>query len=157
MVLQSAGILLFRRQDEGVEVLLVHPGGPFFRHKDLGAWSIPKGEFSDDEEAETAAVRELEEETGYRLRSALIPLTPIKQKGGKTVFAWAAEGDFDASSMVSNTFALEWPPRSGTMQEFPEVDRAAWFSPNEARAKINPAQAGLIDELVEILGLRGEN
>jgi predicted NUDIX family NTP pyrophosphohydrolase len=152
---QSAGILLFRRTTGAVEFLLVHPGGPFFRNKDLGVWSIPKGEFSETEDPKTAAVRELEEETGYRLEAPLLPLNAIKQKGGKTVLAWAAEGDLDAELITSNTFTLEWPPRSGQMQEFPEVDRAAWFKADEARARINPAQFALIEELIGILDSGG--
>lgn len=148
---QSAGILLYRTSDRGLEVLLVHPGGPFFRNKDLGVWSIPKGEFTEGEEPTVVAVRELEEETGYRLEAPLIPITPIKQKGGKIVFAWAAEGDLDAEAITSNTFTLEWPPRSGRMREFPEVDRAAWLTVDEAREKINQAQIAFIEELKRIL------
>ena len=155
MAKQSAGILLYRRTARGLEVLLVHPGGPFFAKKDAGVWSIPKGEFTDDEEPATAAVRELEEETGYRLDAALLPLNPIKQKGGKKVFAWAAEGDLDLVTIVSNTFPLEWPPRSGRMQEFPEVDRAGWFTVDEAREKIKGAQMALVEELAGILDPSG--
>jgi predicted NUDIX family NTP pyrophosphohydrolase len=151
MAKQSAGILLYRRTDHGVEVLLVHPGGPFFITKDAGAWSIPKGEFVEGEDPAHAAVRELQEETGHVLTAPLKPLTPIKQNGGKTVIAFAAEGDLDAAAIVSNTFTLEWPPRSGNMQEFPEVDRAGWFSPPDGRLKINPAQNALIEELLAIL------
>jgi predicted NUDIX family NTP pyrophosphohydrolase len=147
----SAGILLFRRTGRGLEFLLVHPGGPFFAKKELGIWSIPKGEFIEGEDPAAAAVRELEEETGYRLNAPLVPLSPVKQKGGKTVLAWAAEGDLDADSIVSNTFTLEWPPRSGRMQEFPEIDRAGWFTVDEARERINPAQLALIEELVDKL------
>jgi predicted NUDIX family NTP pyrophosphohydrolase len=134
-----------------LEVLLVHPGGPFFVKKDLGAWSIPKGEFADGEDPQQAAIREVQEETGYNVEGPFIPLNPITQKGGKKVYAWAAEGDLDALTIVSNTFALEWPPRSGRTQDFPEVDRAGWFPPDEAREKIKLAQAALIDELLTII------
>lgn len=149
---QSAGILLYRTSPGGLEVLLVHPGGPFFQNKDLGVWSIPKGEFTEGEDPAAVAVRELEEETGYRLEAAIITLTPIKQKGGKMVLAWAAEGDLDADAITSNTFTIEWPPRSGRLQDFPEVDRAAWFMVAEARERINPAQFAFIEELMKTLG-----
>ena len=123
----SAGILLFRRRPGGVEVLLVHPGGPFWAKKDEGAWSIPKGEAEPGEDLLAVARREFREETGAALEGAVLDLGGVKQKGGKTVVAWAAEGDFDPASLTSNTFAMEWPPRSGKRAEFPEVDRAAWF------------------------------
>jgi predicted NUDIX family NTP pyrophosphohydrolase len=152
---RSAGILLFRRTAEGVEVLLVHPGGPFWARRDAGAWSIPKGEHDPDDPApEACALRELEEETGKTLSpDDLVPLGEIRQKGGKVVAAWAAEGDLDAAAIRSNTFELEWPPRSGRRQEFPEVDRAEWFPPAEAREKLLPAQAAFVDRLLEQLGL----
>jgi predicted NUDIX family NTP pyrophosphohydrolase len=151
MVKQSAGILLYRWRNGRPELLLVHPGGPFFKKKDAGAWSIPKGEFLDGENPQTVALRELQEETGHLLTASLTPLTPIKQKGGKQVFAWAAEDDLDAAAIVSNTFSLIWPPRSGRVVEFPEVDRAAWFPEDQAREKINPGQVPFIDELIAIL------
>jgi predicted NUDIX family NTP pyrophosphohydrolase len=148
----SAGLLLYRVRDGAPEVLLVHPGGPFWARKDAGAWSIPKGEHGADEDAYAAALRELAEELGTA--PALgdpIDLGDIKQRGGKIVRAWAAEADFDPDTLASNTFELEWPPRSGRRQEFPEVDRAQWFSSEEARERINPAQAELIDRLLERL------
>ena len=144
---QSAGLLVYRETDAGVEVFLVHPGGPFFARKDDGVWSIPKGEF-DDEDPLTAARREFEEEIGQRIAGDFFELTPIKQKGGKIVYAWAVEADIDADSIKSNTFEMEWPPRSGKTARFPEVDRAAWFDPETAKQKINPAQAALITELI---------
>jgi predicted NUDIX family NTP pyrophosphohydrolase len=152
---ESAGILLFRTPGDGLEVLLVHPGGPFWAKKDLGAWSIPKGGLEDDEEPRRCALRELEEELGPAPEldsGVLIELGSVRQKGGKLVHAWAAEADFDPATLSSNTFELEWPPRSGRRSEFPEVDRAAWFGPDEARRRILPAQAPLIDRLLERLG-----
>jgi len=148
----SAGILLFRREDNGLRVFLVHPGGPFFARKDAGNWSIPKGEIAEGEDALAAALREFEEETGCRPAGAFIPLSPVTQKGGKTVIAWATEGSCNAETIRSNTFSLEWPPKSGRMQEFPEVDRAGWFTVDEAKQKLHPAQVALIDELVNKLG-----
>ena len=155
MVKRSAGILLYRRGADGVEVLLVHPGGPFWQRKDAGAWSIPKGEVGDGEDELERALREFEEETGTALApSELLELGAIRQRGGKTVTAWAAAGDLDPAHVRSNTFELEWPPRSGTLRTFPEVDRAEWFSPAQARDKILPAQAELIDRLVSLLAER---
>jgi predicted NUDIX family NTP pyrophosphohydrolase len=148
----SAGILLHRQGNGGVEVLLVHPGGPFWARKDLGAWSIPKGEIDTDEDARAAARREFAEETGTRLPDgALDELGSVRQKSGKVVFAFAAAGDLDPAAIVSNTFELEWPPRSGRMQAFPEVDRAEWFGLAAARAKLIPAQAALVDRLEALL------
>ncbi|WP_028059424.1 NUDIX domain-containing protein [Candidatus Solirubrobacter pratensis] len=148
MAKRSAGILLHRDTGAGVEVLLVHPGGPFWAKKDLGAWSIPKGEHDDAEEALACALREFAEETGTALSPGeLTDLGAIRQRGGKTVQAWAAEGDLDADAIRSNTFTVEWPPRSGRMCEYPEVDRAAWFALDEARERINPAQAAFLDRL----------
>ena len=148
----SAGFLLYRLTDHGPEVLLVHPGGPFWTNKDAGAWSIPKGEYGDDEDPQAAARRELAEELGsLPALGEPIDLGEVKQPGGKIVHAWAAEGDFDPATLHSNTFEMQWPPRSGQMQEFPEVDRAEWFTPDEAREKINPAQAAFIDRLLERL------
>ena len=149
MASQSAGILLYRLLG-GPEVFLVHPGGPFFAKKDLGSWTIPKGEFSSEDPLD-AALREFEEETGTRLAGPVLPLLPVRQKGGKTVYAWAISGDIDADRIVSNTFEIEWPPRSGKRQAFPEIDRAAWFGLVEARLRINAAQVALIDELETLL------
>jgi predicted NUDIX family NTP pyrophosphohydrolase len=148
MAKRSAGILLYRFRDGTLEVLLVHPGGPFWASKDLGAWSIPKGEVGDGEDPLAVAVRELEEETGHRLPAAdLVALGEVRQRGGKTVAAWAAPGDLDAAAITSNTFTLEWPPRSGRRHEFPEVDRAGWFDLASARDKLLAAQAVLLDRL----------
>jgi predicted NUDIX family NTP pyrophosphohydrolase len=145
---QSAGILLYRKINNKLQVFLVHPGGPFFKNKDLGAWSIPKGEFSEGEEALLAAKREFEEETGQPIDGNFIPLTPVKLKSGKTVYAWAVEGDINHETIFSNLFEMEWPPKSGKKQSFPEIDRAGWFEVGEAKLKINIAQAAFIDELV---------
>ncbi|MCC8423363.1 NUDIX domain-containing protein [Mucilaginibacter sp. UR6-11] len=146
---QSAGILLYRNINDQTEVFLVHPGGPFFKNKDEGSWSIPKGEFLDDEDPLLAARREFLEETGQKLiGEQFIELSPIKQKSGKTVFAWAIEGDIDPTTVVSNLFEIEWPPKSGKQASFAEVDRADWFVPEIAKTKINPAQIPLIDELL---------
>jgi predicted NUDIX family NTP pyrophosphohydrolase len=144
----SAGILLHRHRDGAVEVLLVHPGGPLWARRDLGAWSIPKGEYQAGEDPEAAARREFEEELGTPAPAgAATDLGEIRQKSGKLVRAWALEGDLDAAQITSNTCELEWPPRSGTRIEIPEVDRAEWFSLAAAREKINPAQAELLDRL----------
>jgi predicted NUDIX family NTP pyrophosphohydrolase len=154
-ILTSAGILLFRIAGESIEVLLVHPGGPFWAKKDLGAWSIPKGECEEGEELRDCALRELGEELGTRFDfppDALVELGAIRQKGGKVVHCWAAEGDFDPAALRSNTFAIEWPPRSGAQREFPEVDRTEWFAPEQARRKILPAQADFVDRLLDRLG-----
>jgi predicted NUDIX family NTP pyrophosphohydrolase len=148
----SAGILLYRGRGRGLELLLVHPGGPFWAKKDAGAWSIPKGEYAEGEDALAAARRELAEEIGAEPRGALLPLGDIVQKGGKRVSAWALEGDFDPARLKSNHFELEWPPRSGRRQSFPEVDRAQWFAPDAARQKILPAQADFIGRLLKALG-----
>lgn len=144
---QSAGILLYRTGRDGVEVLLVHPGGPFWARKEEGAWSIPKGEFGEGEAPLEAARREFEEETGVRPEGDALELRPIRQAGGKMVHAWAVRGDFDPATLRCNTFSLEWPPRSGRTAEFPEVDRAAWFSLDAARQKINPGQRAFLDQL----------
>jgi len=144
---QSAGLLMFRRGGGELEVLLVHPGGPFWKNKDLSAWTIPKGEHDAGEEALVAAAREFREETGIEPRGPFIALTPVKQAGGKVVAAWAFEGDGDAAAIRSNTFSLEWPRGSGRFQDFPEVDRAAWFSLDEARRKILRGQVPLLEEL----------
>jgi len=147
----SAGILLYRGNGDSLEVLLVHPGGPLWAKKDEGAWSIPKGELDEGEESRACALRELEEEIGSSLGLAperLTELGEVRLKSGKRVYGWAAEGDFDPATLRSNTFAMEWPPRSGKEREFPEVDRAEWFSPEQARLKINPAQAAFLDRLL---------
>ena len=151
MLAQSAGILLYRVKNNAPEYFLVHPGGPFWKKKDAGAWSIPKGEFDETESPQKAAIRELMEETGHRIEGTLLPLTPVKQKAGKLIHAWAAEGDLDASAIVSENFTIEWPPRSGKLASFPEVDRAGWFFYEDALVKINPAQARLVEELNEYL------
>jgi predicted NUDIX family NTP pyrophosphohydrolase len=147
---RSAGILLHRRREGAHEVLLVHPGGPFWAKKDAGAWSIPKGEYEDGEEPRAAALREFAEELGAPPPDGeLVELGEVRQRGGKVVTAWALAGDADADAVRSNTFTMEWPPRSGTIGEFPEVDRAAWFSLDEARERILPGQAPLLDRLAE--------
>jgi predicted NUDIX family NTP pyrophosphohydrolase len=148
---QSAGILLYRKVNAQLQVFLVHPGGPFFKNEDAGAWSIPKGEFNDDENALLAAKREFLEETGKAVEGVFIKLSPIKLKSGKTVYAWAVEGDIDHDTIVSNVFEIEWPPRSGKKVSFPEVDRAGWFGVDEACVKVNVAQVGLIEELNGLL------
>lgn len=148
---ESAGILLWRVGAVGVEVLLVHPGGPFWSRKDLGAWSIPKGEIPAGDDALATAKRELAEETGAVASGELAPLGSVKQKSGKVVHAWAMRGDFDPSALRSNNFEMEWPPRSGRMQSFPEVDRAEWLDLDTARGKINPAQAAFLDRIAALV------
>jgi predicted NUDIX family NTP pyrophosphohydrolase len=152
---ESAGLLMFRRRDDELEVLLVHPGGPFWQKKDRGAWSIPKGEIQADEEPLATARREFAEELGFTPEGEFIPLSPIQQRGGKRVQAWAFEGDCDPATVKSNTFQMEWPPRSGQLQEFPEVDRAAFFNLAEAKLRINPAQILCLEELNLRLAARG--
>lgn len=157
MAKRSAGILLYRRSEAGeLEVLLVHPGGPFWAKRDAGAWSIPKGEVDPGEEERACALRELEEETGAAFRDApddaLLALGEVRQKSGKVVSAWALAGDCDADVIVSMTFELEWPPRSGRMQTYPEVDRAGWFALPVAREKLLPAQAPFVDRLAALVG-----
>jgi len=149
---RSAGIILYRHRGD-VELLLVHPGGPFWIKKDLGAWSIPKGEYDEGEDPLTVARRELEEETGMPADGKFIPLGQVTQPGRKVVAAFALEGDFDPAQLRSNVFELEWPPRSGRKKSFPEVDRAAWFSPSEAREKILAGQREFIDRLLTALGI----
>jgi predicted NUDIX family NTP pyrophosphohydrolase len=146
----SAGILLFRRTADGVEVLLGHPGGPYFQDRDIGAWSIPKGQAEDGEELVAVAKREFGEETGHVVGSnaRLIDLGRVRQRGGKTVHAWALEGDMDPAEARSNTFRMEWPPRSGIFIDVPELDQVAWFTPAQARVAMNPAQVELIDALL---------
>jgi len=161
MASKSAGILLWNRLDGALRVLLVHPGGPFWARKDLGAWSIPKGELAQGEDALAAARRELVEELGpaakalaERPAAAFAALGEIRQKGGKLVTAFALEATFDVDRLASETFEMEWPPRSGRKQSFPEVDRAAWFTPDEAGAKIIPAQLGFVETVVELVASR---
>jgi predicted NUDIX family NTP pyrophosphohydrolase len=150
MAKRSAGLLLYRRAARGIEVLLVHPGGPFWARKDLGAWSLAKGEIEPGEEPVACALREFEEETGTRLEGAPVPLGDVRQAGGKVVLGFALEGDLDADAIESITFEVEWPPRSGRRRTYPEVDRAAWFMLEEARQKLNPAQAAFLDRLLAV-------
>ena len=151
---RSAGILMYRRAVPGLELLLVHPGGPFWKNRDAGAWSIPKGEYSAGEDPLAVAVREFEEEIGARLAGEFRPLGEVVQKGGKIVAAWAVEGDLDPATIRSNTFEIEWPPKSGREAAFPEVDRAGWFSPDEAREKILSSQRPFIARLEEQIARR---
>jgi predicted NUDIX family NTP pyrophosphohydrolase len=151
MARKSAGLLMYRRRAGQVEVLLVHPGGPFWARKDEGAWSIPKGEFPDEEPPLEAARREFQEETGFAPAGVFQPLAPIKQAGGKIVHAWALEGDLDADAARSNTYKLEWPPHSGQWRSYPEIDRAAWFSLPQARGKLLKSQLPLLDQLEHLL------
>jgi len=144
---RSAGLLMYRHRGGALEVFLIHPGGPYWNRKDAGSWSIPKGEYGDDEAPLDAARREFVEETGIAPGETFIELRPVRQAGGKTVHAWAFEGDADPAQIVSNTFEVEWPPRSGNLKTFPEVDGAAWYGLVEARQKINAGQIPLIDEL----------
>lgn len=148
---RSAGILAFRRSSTGWQVLLAHPGGPFWARRDDGAWSIPKGEFATDEDPLQAAMREFEEEMGRRVTGTFLPLEPRQQPGGKIVYAWAVESDFDPAQLRSNTFSMEWPPKSGRRSSFPEIDRAEWFDVRSARAKILKGQLGFLDELEALL------
>ena len=143
----SAGLLLYRVRGGELEVFLVHPGGPFWAKKDLGAWSLPKGELAEGEEPLEAAKREYTEETGFRIDGEFRALSPLRQPSGKTIYAWAIEGDCDPAALRGNTFEMEWPPKSGKRKEFPEVDRAAWFSIEEARERILAGQAPFLDEL----------
>jgi predicted NUDIX family NTP pyrophosphohydrolase len=149
---RSAGILMYRQHGAEPEVLLVHPGGPFWKNKDLGAWSIPKGEYSDPEDPLAVAKREFEEETGARPLGRFLPLGELVQPGRKIVTAFALEGEFDPATLQSNTFELEWPPRSGRTASFPEVDRAQWFSPADARRKILKGQSEFVTRLLKAIG-----
>ncbi len=148
---KSAGILMYRLRNEVLEVLLVHPGGPYWAKKDLGSWSIPKGEYTDTKDPFNVAKREFEEETSFQVDGDFTPLTPLEQPSGKIVSAWTVEGDCDASKIKSNTFLMEWPPRSGKKQEFPEVDRAEWFTIDTAKKKLLKGQVGFIEELCKLL------
>ena len=148
---KSAGLLMYRRRRGVLEVFLVHPGGPFWQKKDVGSWSIPKGEYVSGEDPLEEAKREFQEETSFEASGEFMPLTPRKQPSGKVITAWAFEGDCDASAVKSNTFSVEWPLRSGRQQEFPEVDRAGWFSIPVAKEKIIKGQSDFLDELTQIL------
>ncbi len=156
MTKKSAGIVPYRFDNNLLQVLLVHPGGPFWKNKDIGVWSIPKGEFTDEEEAFAAAKRECKEELGVALDGEYLELTPVKQKSGKVVYAWSLEADIDPEMIVSNTFEMEWPIKSGKRQTFPEIDKGAWLYYSEAKEKINPYQAAFIDELAKKLNLSAE-
>lgn len=149
----SAGLIMYRLREGKLEVLLVHPGGPYWRNKDDGAWTIPKGETNSGEQPLTVALREFTEETGLVPRPPYTPLTPVKQRAGKIVHAWAFEGDCDPGAVRSNEFTLEWPPHSGKIATFPEVDRAAFFEIAAGKHKINQAQSALLDELERIIGI----
>lgn len=149
MAKKSAGLLLYRFINASPEVLLVHPGGPFWVNKDIGAWSVPKGEFDQHEEPLTAAIREVKEELGLEVSGDFIELSPVKQKSGKIIYTWAVEQDFNPSNIISNTFELEWPPKSGKTIVIPEVDKASWFNIEEAKRKVIPAQVPIIDNLLE--------
>jgi predicted NUDIX family NTP pyrophosphohydrolase len=152
---RSAGLLVYRLRERALEVFLVHPGGPFWTKRDDGAWSIPKGEYTPDEDRLDAAKREFKEETGFEVHGEFAPLGSVKQAGGKIVDAWSIEADVDPAKLVSNTFLLEWPPRSGASVEFPEVDRADWFPIDLARRKILPGQLPLLDSLVKAISTGG--
>jgi predicted NUDIX family NTP pyrophosphohydrolase len=147
MLKKSAGILLYRFINDAAEVLLVHPGGPFWAKKDTGAWSLPKGEFELGEDPFDAAKREMEEETGIKVKGEFIELAPVNQKSGKIIYAWAVQGDFNVAEIKSNEFKIEWPPGSGKRKTFPEIDKAAWFTMEEAKKKITEGQIPLIKEL----------
>jgi predicted NUDIX family NTP pyrophosphohydrolase len=148
---KSAGILVFRKTRDEYEYLLVHPGGPFWAKKDLNSWSVPKGEFEEDEEPLEAAKREFEEETGSKITGEFIELIPVKQPSGKIIFIWGVEGEIDASDIKSNLFKMEWPPRSGAFKEFPEIDKAGWFEFETAKQKIISGQIPIIENLKKIL------
>lgn len=152
MAKTSAGLILYRMQSGQLEVLLVHPGGPFWSKKDEGAWFVPKGELNVGEEPLAGAKREFEEETGLKPEGEFLALGNVKQKSGKTIVAWAFEGDCDPSSIKSNTFSIEWPPKSGRQQEFPEIDRAGFFTVPQAKAKMHPVEYPLVLRLHELLG-----
>src|SRR5213595_108141 len=151
MAKQSAGILLYRIREGEPQVMLVHPGGPLWKNKDLGAWSIPKGEFLPGQDPLKTAKKEFKEETGRTITGKFTPLNPIRQAGGKLVYAFAVEGDFDVTQLKSNTFPMEWPPKSGKIEQIPEVDRGEWFDLETARQKINAAQAAFIGQLQDLL------
>jgi predicted NUDIX family NTP pyrophosphohydrolase len=154
MAKRSAGILLYRIRTVFLEFLLVHPGGPFFLRKDEGYWTVPKGEIMTNEEPFEAAVREFFEETGHQVSGTSIPLSPVNQKGGKKVWCWAIEGNLDPSTVVSNTFELQWPPNSGKIKTFPEIDKAEWFNFEQAKVKINERQLAFLEELLRLKNVR---
>lgn len=156
MAIKSAGILFYRIKNKNIEVLLAHPGGPFFAKKEEGVWSIPKGEFDDHEESLSAAIRETKEETGIDASGDFFKLTPVKIKSGKIIQAWALEFDIEGGKVVSNHFTMEWPPKSGRYQEFPEIDRIEWFPLPLARQKINPGQLPLLAELEGVIKKKGD-
>ena len=147
----SAGILVYKKENNEILFFIAHPGGPFWKNKDIGAWSIPKGEFNKDENAFDAAIREFEEETGIKPKGNFIELNPVKLKSGKMIYAWAVEDDIDADSITSNEFAFEWPPKSGKTIMIPEIDRCGWFGQKEALEKLNVAQNAFVAELITIL------
>ena len=151
MARQSAGLLVYKRAKSGLQIFLVHPGGPFWAKKDRGAWSIPKGEFAEGEEALAAACREFREEVGQDVAGPFVALTPRRQPSRKMIHAWAVEGEVDAEALVSNEFELEWPPRSGRMQRFSEVDAGTWFTFEEAKGRIQPGQLPILEELAQLL------
>jgi predicted NUDIX family NTP pyrophosphohydrolase len=153
----SAGLLVYRRRGPAVEVLLVHPGGPFWRARDEGAWSVPKGEVREGEDLLATARREMREETGFAPEGPYVPLAPVRQPGGKVIHAWAVEADWDPSRLTSGTFSMEWPPRSGRVRSFPEVDRAAWFELGEARRRILGGQRGLLEQLAQAVRARADD
>lgn len=148
---KSAGILLYRIRDSKIEVFLVHPGGPFWIRKDVNAWSVPKGEFTDEEDPLATARREFEEETGIPVKGDFLELKPVIQKGGKQVFCYACKGNIDPEAIKSNTFEMEWPPRSGKKQTFPEIDRGQWFDSAESKIKIIESQSAFVDELEKLI------
>jgi predicted NUDIX family NTP pyrophosphohydrolase len=148
MMRKSAGLVVYRFTHKEIEIFLVHPGGPYWKGKEIGAWSIPKGEFSDNEEPLTAARREFAEETGQQVEGKFIELNPVKQKGGKMVFAWGVEAAVNPETIISNTFKVEYPYKSGKWITIPEVDKAAWFTLSEAKQMLNPAQASFVDDLL---------
>jgi predicted NUDIX family NTP pyrophosphohydrolase len=148
---QSAGILAFRQHKDEWQFCLVHPGGPFFKNKDEGSWGIPKGEFEDGEDKLVAATREFQEEMGFPINGKFIELNPVQLKSGKWIYAWAVETDFDTTMVKSNDFEIEWPPKSGLTKSFPEIDKAEWFTLDDTLKKINPAQANLIKQLLQML------
>jgi predicted NUDIX family NTP pyrophosphohydrolase len=152
MAIHSGGILLYKFVEGRLQVMLAHPGGPFWAKKDAGSWSIPKGQLNDDEEPLAAAKREFNEETGHAIEGNFIALGDLKQHSGKIVHAWAIESDLDVATINSNTFSLEWPKKSGKVKEYPEIDRAAWFDVNDAKLKILKGQAGFLDRLIAMIG-----
>ncbi len=147
----SAGILVYKKENDEILFFIAHPGGPFWKNKDIGAWSIPKGEFNQDENAFDAAIREFKEETGITPKGNFIELAPVKLKSGKMIYAWAVEDDIDADKIISNEFPLEWPPKSGKFIDVPEIDKCGWFGEKEALEKLNPAQNTFVIELLSIL------